>query len=242
MGGIRSNQCFKVLFMRILLVNCNSTVAVTDRMVQVAMAVAAPNTTVIGATASGAAIVRSHFEFAESAVQTVLALKEHAAECDAAIIGGFGDPGLKAARHEVEIPVVGLAEAAMLMAHPLGGRYSIVTFGQHNRMQMADLARVYGLDQRLASVRIADINHSSLLQDPTHALEACVDAGQLALSQDGADVLILGGGPAAGMANQVSARLDVPVLDSVMCATKLAESLAACGYKTSRTALYQPIG
>jgi allantoin racemase len=228
--------------MRILLVNCNSTVAVTDRMVEVATAVAAPNTTVIGATAAGAAIVRSHLEFAESAVQTVLALKANAAGCYAAIIGGFGDPGLKAARHEVDIPVVGLAEAAMLMAHPLGGRYSIITFGQHNRMQMADLARVYGLDQRLASVRIANINHSSLLKDPAHALEACVDAGKLALSQDGADVLILGGGPAAGMAPQMAAALHVPVLDSIACATKLAESLATCRYTTSRAGLYQPVG
>ncbi len=32
------------------------------------------NTTVVGAPAAGAAIVRSHFEFAESAVQTVRAL------------------------------------------------------------------------------------------------------------------------------------------------------------------------
>jgi len=228
--------------MRILLVNCNSTVAVTDRMVEVASSVAATDTIVTGATASGSAIVRSHFEFAESAVQTVRALTENVAGNDAAIIGGFGDPGLKAARHEVDIPVVGLAEAAMLMAHPLGGRYSIVTFGQHNRMQMVDLARVYGLDQRLASVRIADVNHGILLKDPGQALAACVEAGEQALSQDGADVLILGGGPAAGMAVQVSAKLDVPVLDSIMCATKLAESLAACRYQTSRAGLYQPIG
>jgi Asp/Glu/hydantoin racemase len=228
--------------MRILLVNCNSTVAVTNRMVETASTVASPHTTVTGATASGAAIVRSHFEFAESAVQTVLTLKQHAPGHDAAIIGGFGDPGLKAARHEVDIPVVGLAEASMLMAHPLGGRYSIITFGQHNRIQMSDLARTYGLDQRLASVCIANINHSTLLSDPGQALDACIDAGKQALSQDGADVLILGGGPAAGMAPQMSALLDVPVLDSVMCAVKLAESLAACGYQTSRWGLYQPVG
>jgi len=225
----------------ILLVNCNSTVAVTNRMVEVASTVASSETTVTGATPSGAAIVRSHFEYAEAAVQTVLTLKQNASGCDAAIIGGFGDPGLKAARHEVDIPVVGLAEAAMLMAHPLGGRYSIITFGQHNRIQMMDLARTYGLHQRLASVCIANISHKTLLKEPGQALDACVEAGKQALSRDGADVLILGGGPAAGMAPRISALLDVPVLDGVMCATKLAESLAACGYKTSRQGLYKPV-
>ena len=225
--------------MRILLVNSNSTTAVTERMVKTARLVASPNTTITGITAAGSAVIRSHFEFAEAAVQSVLALKQKAPGHDAAIIGGFGDPGLKAARHELDIPVVGLAEAAMLMAHPLGGRYSIVTFGQHNGINMADLARNYGLNPHLASVRIANVCHSTILEDPYQALDACIEAGRKALSQDGADVLILGGGPVAGMAPQVSEVLGAPVLDSIACATKLAESLVACGYKTSRCGLYQ---
>ncbi|MGP1387271.1 MAG: aspartate/glutamate racemase family protein [Thainema sp.] len=227
--------------MQILLVNSNSTIAVTDRMVEAANTVASPHTTVTGMTASGAAVIRSHFEFAEAAVQTVLALQQNAAGHDAAIIGCFGDPGLKAARQELDIPVVGLAEAAMLMAHPLGGRYSVITFGQHHRINIADLARSYGLHSRLASVRIAQVSYSAILEDPGQALDACVEAGKQALSQDGADVLILGGGPVAGMASKVSVMLDVPVLDSLACATKLAESLAACGYKTSRFGLYQSV-
>lgn len=227
--------------MHLLLVNSNSTTAVTDRMVEAANTVTSPDTAITGITASGAAVIRSHFEFAEAAVQTVLALKQNAPGHDAAIIGCFGDPGLKAARQELDIPVVGLAEAAMLMAHTLGGRYSVITFGQHHRINIADLARSYGLHPRLASVRIANVSYSAILSDPDQALEACVEAGKQALIQDGADVLILGGGPVAGMAPRISAMLDVPVLDSIVCATKLAESLAACGYKTSRFGLYQSV-
>ena len=227
--------------MQLLLVNSNSTTAVTDRMVETARTVASPNTMINGITASGSAVIRSHFDFAEAAVQTVLALKKNAPGHDAAIIGCFGDPGLKAARQELDIPVVGLAEAAMLMACTLGGRYSVITFGQHNEINVADLAYSYGLYPRLASVRIANVSHSAILGDPGQALDACAEAGNQALIQDGADVLILGGGPVAGMAPQVSAMLNVPVLDSIACATKLAESLAACGYKTSRSGLYQSV-
>lgn len=227
--------------MRLLLVNSNSTTAVTERMVETANTVASPHTTVTGVTASGAAVIRSHLEFAEAAVQTVLALQQNAPGHDAAIIGCFGDPGLKAARQTLDIPIVGLTEAAMLMAHTLGGRYSVISFGRHNAINMVDLARSYGLHSRLASVRIADVSYSAILADPSQAFDACVDAGKQALTQDGADVLILGGGPVAGMARQVAAMLDVPVLDSIACATKLAESLAACGYTTSRSGLYQSV-
>lgn len=224
--------------MRLLLVNSNSTTAVTERMVATANTVAAPQTAITGVTAAGVAVIRSHLDFADAAVQTVLALQQNASGHDAAIIGCFGDPGLKAARQALDIPVVGLAEAAMLMAHTLGGRYSMITFGQHNAINMTDLARSYGLHTRLASVRIADVKHSEMLADPNQALNACIAVGQQALFDDGADVLILGGGPVAGMAHQVAAKLNAPVLDSIACATKLAESLAVCGYQTSRCGLY----
>ncbi|MFM7324630.1 MAG: aspartate/glutamate racemase family protein [Nodosilinea sp.] len=154
---------------KLLLVNSNSTQAVSDRMVAVARTVAAPQTIITGITAPGHKVIRSHFEFTAAAVQTVAALKAHAPGHDAAIIGCFGDPGLKAARHELCIPVVGIAEAAMLTAHLLGGYYSIVTFGRHNAMGITDLARHYGLHTRLASVRIADISYGTILADPDQA-------------------------------------------------------------------------
>ncbi len=226
--------------MKLLLVNSNSTQAVSDRMVAVARTVAAPQTIIAGITAPGHEVVRSHFEFAAASVQTVATLKAHAPGHDAAIIGCFGDPGLKAARHELSIPVVGIAEAAMLTAHLLGGYYSIVSFGRHNAMGITDLARHYGLHTRLASVRIADISYGTILTDPDQAITACQTAGQQALEQDGADLLILGGGPVTGLAPQLAETLGVPVLDGVACATKLAESLVACGYTTSHRGLYHP--
>lgn len=225
--------------MKLLLVNSNSTGAVTDRMVSVARTVAAPGTTVTGLTAEGDPVIRSHLEFARAAVQTVVALKAEADGHDAAIIGCFGDPGLKAARHELSIPVVGIAEAAMLSAHLLGSHYSIVTFGQHNAITIHDLARSYGLHTRLASVRIAEISHAAMLADPNQAIAACLAAAKQALDHDGADVLILGGGPITGLAAQLAPELGVPILDGVACATKLAESLVACGHTTSRRGVYQ---
>lgn len=230
-----------VLSMKLLLVNSNSTTVVTDRMVTIARTVAAPDTAVVGVTASGPAVIRSHLDFAEAAVATVQAFQGHSPDFDGGIIGCFGDPGLRAARAEIAVPIVGLAEAAMLMAHTLGGRYSIVTFGAHNAVTIADLARLYGLHSRLASVRISDIRHGAVLANPEAAVDACIAAGQQAIAQDKADVVILGGGPVAGLAPRIADVLGVPVLDSITCATKLVESLVACNYRTTRRGLYQPI-
>ncbi len=47
---------------------------------------------------------------------------------DAAVIAAYGDPGLVAARELFDLPVVGMAEAAMLTACQLGARFAVVTF------------------------------------------------------------------------------------------------------------------
>ncbi|MFM7528885.1 MAG: hypothetical protein ACKO63_10435 [Nodosilinea sp.] len=46
---------------KLLLVNSNSTQAVSDRMVAVARTVAAPQTIITGITAPGHKVIRSHF-------------------------------------------------------------------------------------------------------------------------------------------------------------------------------------
>ncbi len=55
-------------------------------------------------------------------------LAEREGSFDAAVMAAFGDPGLGGAREMMEQPVVGLAEASLLTACMLGGRFSIVSF------------------------------------------------------------------------------------------------------------------
>ena len=60
---------------------------------------------------------------AEAAIGAVAALDmlaERRGAIDAAIVAAFGDPGLGGARELFDFPVVGMAEAAMLMACMLG--------------------------------------------------------------------------------------------------------------------------
>jgi Asp/Glu/hydantoin racemase len=57
--------------------------------------------------------------------------------------------------------------------------------------------------------------------------DALVDACRLAVEQDEADVVILGGAPLAGLAARVADRVPVPLVDGVAAAVRQAEVLAA---------------
>ena len=74
-------------------------------------------------------------------------------EVDAAIIAAFGDPGLFGARELFDIPVVGMAEAAMLTACMLGRRFAIVTSRGHSAL-VPGMIEMHGLVQRCAGVRM----------------------------------------------------------------------------------------
>jgi allantoin racemase len=57
--------------------------------------------------------------------------------------------------------------------------------------------------------------------------DALVDACRLAVEQDEADVIILGGAPLAGLAATVAERVPVPLVDGVAAAVRQAEVLAS---------------
>ncbi|MEZ5817586.1 MAG: aspartate/glutamate racemase family protein [Hyphomicrobiaceae bacterium] len=70
---------------------------------------------------------------------------------DAVALGCFYDPGLRAARSLVDIPVVGLSETAMLVACSLGQRFALIALNEDQKAQHEEVAHVYGLERRLAA-------------------------------------------------------------------------------------------
>src|SRR6185312_13172181 len=99
--------------MRILLANPNTTVAITERIAAVARAAAGPGTDIVAVTgAVGVPYIATRAEAAVAGRTTLELMAEHAPGCDAAIVAAFGDPGVGGARELLDIPVIGLAEAA----------------------------------------------------------------------------------------------------------------------------------
>ena len=214
--------------MKILLANPNTSQSVTDRIAQIARQAAAPGTQILAVTASsGVPYIASRAEAAVAGRTTLELMAEHAPGCDAAIVAAFGDPGLGGARELLSIPVVGLAEASMLSACMLGRRFSIVTFSQSLEAWYRECVEYHGLMSRFASIRCAPGSFSDIatvgLEKQALLLALC----DRAISEDGADVIILGGAPLAGMASAVCQQVAVPLIDGITAAVCQAQSLVA---------------
>jgi allantoin racemase len=214
--------------MRILLANPNTSVTVTELIAAVARRAASPGTEIVAATGSaGVSFIATRAEAAIAGRTTLELMAEHGAGCDAAIVAAFGDPGLLAARELMPVPVIGLAEAAMLTACMLGGRFAIVSFTRAMGPWFRDCVEQHGLASRLAGIRLLDAPIRDVAE-VRHEKEALlVELCRGAVDEDGADVVVLAGAPLAGLAETIAERVPVPLVDGVVAAVRQAETLVA---------------
>jgi Asp/Glu/hydantoin racemase len=179
---------------------------------------------------------------AEAALGGAIALEmlaEHAGEADAAVIAAFGDPGLGGARELLTVPVVGLAEAAMLTACMLGRKFTLVTFARALVPWYRECVEYNGLGTRLASIRVADGSFASVDAVQDEMAEEIVRAVDLSAAEDGADVVVLAGAPLAGLAVRIRDRVSLPLVDGVAAAVKQAEALVALRPRKATAGTFQ---
>lgn len=212
---------------RILLFNPNTSTDVTDLLVRVARPSLSPGSELILVTAPrGVPYIATRAEAAIASGIVLDVLAERLGSFDVAILAAFGDPGLGGARELMPVPVIGLAEAAMLSACMLGHRFSIVSFSRTLGPWFRECVATHGLLERLASIRLLDGKFASLSSVQDEKEDLLVNLAQAAVEEDGADVVILAGAPLAGLATRVRDRIPVPVVESVVAAVKQAELLA----------------
>jgi allantoin racemase len=115
----------------------------------------------------------------------------------------------------------------MLTACMLGRRFSIVTFSTAMGPWYRECVDYNGLAGRLASIRCVGGGFRDLNSVQEEKGDALVDACRVAVEQDEADVVILGGAPLAGLAAKVADRVPVPLVDGVAAAVRQAEVVAS---------------
>ena len=225
---------------RVLVINGNTSRAITGKLQRYAQRVASPSTTILAATAPfGATYVRSRAEATVAAHAILLGIAQIARgdqdQIDAAVIGCFGDPGLLAARELFPFPVVGLAEASMLAACQLGSRYAILTGGRRWPEMLQELATTLGLNARCAGIVALPQSGLELARTPARAVvQALAARARDLLRTTMADVLILGGAGLTGFAAPLQARLGVPVVEPLKAAVGQAEYLVRLDSRTAR--------
>lgn len=230
--------------MRLLLVNPNTSEALTERLKKTAEDAKAPGTEIIAATASrGFPYISSRAEAEIAGAIALEMIAERVDEVDAVVIGAFGDPGLGAARELFDRPVVGMAEAPLLTSRLLGERVGIVTFSPRLTAWYYESVKAAGMVSRFAGFRTppnvqgAVTEVAASMADELKALVARM------ADEDGADVVILGGAPIAGLAAALGAEARAVLLDPISAAVKQAEALAVLAPTgASRGAYARPPG
>jgi len=144
---------------------------------------------------------------------------------DAVVVACFYDPGVRELREMLNIPVVGIGEASMHVASLLGHKFSIIVARKKCIPKMSDNALLYGFEGRIASWRSIEFTVQRLHSDPNGACEAIAIEAAAAVHEDLAEVVILGCAVMEDMAQRLSMRIRVPVVDPVGAGFKLAEML-----------------
>lgn len=214
--------------MRILLINPNTTPAITERMAAYIGDVARSAATFVPVTGRfGARYISTRAAAAIAAHAALDALAEQVAGCDAVYLACFGDPGLAALKEVAPVPVIGMAEASCIEAARQGRRFAIVTGGALWKPMLEEFVATLGLSQQLAAVRTVAPTGDQIARDPDAALALLAGACAACADEDGAEIVILGGAALAGLAQRIQPRVAVPLLCSVEVGAKAVIAAAA---------------
>ena len=153
----------------------------------------------------------------------------------------FDDPGLRAAKERLEIPIVGLCEASVHFATLLGTAFSIISAGPPDCAftDIKDLVRLYGFSDKCAPVRSVAIPILELQTGTDAQAKKLLEEAKNAVEQDGADVIVLGCGSILVLTEEISA-LGVPVVVPGIAALKLCEDLIDMQLSQSKRAFCIP--
>lgn len=226
--------------MKLLAINPNTTWSMTDKIGATARAVAAPGTEIVALSpADGPVSIEGHYDEAYCVPGLLQeTIKGVADGADAVIVACFDDPGLDACREAVDVPVIGICEAAMRMASLVSHSFSVVTTLNRAVPVIEALALKYGMERHCRRVRAAEVPVLAL-EDPESDATDKVRAEVLAaMKEDHAEAVILGCAGMTDLTEALTRETGAPVLDGVAAAVKLAEAAVGLGLKTSKVGGY----
>ncbi|WP_026821024.1 aspartate/glutamate racemase family protein [Arthrobacter castelli] len=214
--------------MKLLVINPNTSESVSDLIRSEARRAAYGDTEIVVRTAPyGVEYIETRFESLIAAGAIAQLIAEDHADVDGIVIAAFGDPGLPALKELVDIPVVGITEAALCTAVLQGTRFSIVAISNRIQAWYRECVGTYGLGSRLASIRSLEdpLNDIGTVQDDFS--DPLLRLANKVVDEDAADVVILAGAPLAGLARSLGGRIPVPVVDGISAGVKQCEALVA---------------
>jgi Asp/Glu/hydantoin racemase len=212
---------------RILLINPNTSAATTAMMVAIARTAVSADVEIVGATVpDGPAMITDVLALAAAAPQVVELGVGLSGGVSGIIVSAFGDPGLDDLRRRVTIPVVGIAESAMLAAAEGGRRFGVATTTPKLRTAIDATAAGLGLAHCYTGTRLTLEDPLDMMADPDRLVAALRLAVSACIERDGAEAVIIGGGPLGNAATALAPMFDVPVIAPICAAVRRLLALA----------------
>jgi len=156
-------------------------------------------------------------------VVTPLLAQAKGLESDASafVIACFSDPGLAALREQSKVPVLGIAEAAVLTAMTMGQRFGILSILSKSIPRHMRYLGAMGVLDRLAADLPLELGVQALA-DEARSFARLVEVGCALRDTRGAEVVILG---CAGMTTfraRLETELGIPVVEPCQAAAAMA--------------------
>ena len=231
--------------MRLLVVNPNTSRGMTQT-IRVSADAAAQAIGVDADTccpAVGPESIEGRFDEIVSAYWTLDCVMQVFDQYDGIVVACYGPhPAIEGIREAIEIPTMGIMEASILYALPLGSKFSIVTTSPRWQPLLEEGVKLLGVEERCASVRSSGLAVLDLERLPAEQVcSRLADEARAAVLEDGAEVILLGCAGMAGLEETVARTAEVPVVDSVRAGVIMVAALARSGARTSKRNLYRPV-
>ena len=205
---------------RLRLVNPNSDENATRAMCAIAQANAPCPVVIEGTTSMDAARLISDPQTLAMATTCLIELFDNGLDpLDGVIVAAFGDPGVSTLARRLAVPVVGIAAAAMMEAAALGP-FVVCTTTPELVDVIHGLATALGLGADLLAVRCTSNDPTALMADTQRLERALAAQIDLAVREDGARAVIIGGGPLASAARRLARISDIPIIEPVPAAVR----------------------
>lgn len=210
--------------MRLLLINPNTSVHITERLAASARAALDRHDTLTAVTAEGSpAVVRSAPDLQQANINAQQLAHQHASRHDAILLAISLDGAAVPLREQFPaLPVVGMTEAALLTACLRAERIGLLTLGASVLPLYKDRVAQIGVSSRVVAYAAPEAP-SAFGADAIGIVPELLDVLTSAsdgLRSAGVQVIVLAGAVLCGYAEALEKRCALPVLDGVQCATQ----------------------
>ena len=208
---------------RILVVNPNSTQAVTDGIDRALapLRLAGGPTFECVTLAEGPPGIQSQRDVDGVVAPLGRLIAGRDKDCDAFVIACYSDPGLHSAREVTAKPVLGISECGVLTALTLGHRFGVIAILAASIPRHLRYLGAMGVVDRLAAELPVGLQVTELANE-TRTRQRMIDCGRRLVDEHGAHVIVMG---CAGMAQYhgpLEDALGVPVVEPTQAAASMA--------------------